>query len=83
METDPRAASAIDKRIGRNLRKMRLEASVSQEKLAEGLGITFQQVQKYESGANRVAASRLYEISRILNRPLDAFFSTPNVSRRA
>jgi transcriptional regulator with XRE-family HTH domain len=47
---------------------------MSQEKLGDALGITFQQIQKYEKGANRVGASRLQEISRILNTPISFFF---------
>ena len=47
---------------------------VSQERLAEALGLTFQQVQKYERGANRVSASKLYEIARFLNAPVSYFF---------
>ena len=48
---------------------------ISQERLAEALGLTFQQVQKYERGANRVSASKLYEISRFLRAPISYFFS--------
>ncbi|OLP44132.1 helix-turn-helix domain-containing protein [Rhizobium oryziradicis] len=55
-------------RLGRNLLRM------SQEKLGEGLGITFQQVQKYEKGTNRVGASRLNDIANIPNRPVSWFF---------
>jgi transcriptional regulator with XRE-family HTH domain len=47
---------------------------VSQERLAEALGLTFQQVQKYERGANRVSASKLYEIARFLSAPISYFF---------
>ena len=47
---------------------------LSQEKLAEAVGITFQQIQKYENGANRVSAGRLYEFSKILNTPINYFF---------
>lgn len=47
---------------------------MSQEKLGEGLGLTFQQVQKYERGANRIGASRLYDLSRVLDVPVSFFF---------
>jgi len=62
----------------------RLMLAMSQKKLADGLGITFQQVQKYEQGINRIAASRLQEIARILQVPILSFFDgapeSPNVS---
>lgn len=57
----------IDKKVGENIRQLRTVQGISQEKMAESLGITFQQVQKYENGSNRVGASRLYNISHILN----------------
>jgi len=51
----------IDVHVGRRLRLRRKELGISQERLADGLGLTFQQVQKYERGANQVSASKLYE----------------------
>ena len=59
---DERAANAIDKKLGQRVRSRRLEIGMSQEKLAEILGVTFQQVQKYEKGVNRIAASRMLDI---------------------
>ena len=60
---DERSANLIDRRLGQRLRARRLEAGLSQERLAELLGLTFQQVQKYEKGVNRIAASRLFDIA--------------------
>jgi transcriptional regulator with XRE-family HTH domain len=57
----------IDKHVGARLRMQRMLIGMSQEKLGEALGITFQQIQKYEKGANRIGASRLQELARILN----------------
>lgn len=71
---DERAANAIDRRIGQRVRSRRLEIGMSQERLAELLGVTFQQVQKYEKGVNRIAASRLHDISNALDMPVSRFF---------
>uniref|UniRef100_UPI003983C95A helix-turn-helix domain-containing protein n=1 Tax=Phenylobacterium sp. TaxID=1871053 RepID=UPI003983C95A len=60
--------------VGLRVRMRRKEMGVSQEKLAEALGITFQQVQKYERGANRVSASKLWEIARALGTPVAYFY---------
>lgn len=73
MKKKPRATE-MDAHIGRRLREMRGMANMSQEKLAAELGITFQQVQKYENGVNRVAASRLATISKVLKVPVYVFF---------
>lgn len=71
---DERAANAIDKRVGQKVRSRRLEIGMSQERLAELLGVTFQQVQKYEKGVNRIAVSRLYDIANALELPVARFF---------
>jgi len=71
---DERAANAIDRKLGQRVRSRRLEVGMSQERLAELLGVTFQQVQKYEKGVNRIAASRLYDISAALEMPVSRFF---------
>ncbi len=71
---DERAANAVDRRIGQRVRSRRLEISMSQERLAELLGVTFQQVQKYEKGVNRIAASRLFDIATSLEMPVARFF---------
>ena len=64
----------IDVHVGSRIRMRRQIVSMSQEKLGELLGITFQQVQKYEKGSNRISASRLYYASKILGVPVQAFF---------
>ncbi len=70
---DERAANAVDRRLGQRVRTRRLEIGMSQEKLAETLGVTFQQVQKYEKGVNRIAASRLFDIAASLRCPSPDF----------
>ncbi len=72
--SDERAANAVDRKLGQRVRVRRLEIGMSQEKLAELLGVTFQQVQKYEKGVNRIAASRLFDISAALDMPVSRFF---------
>jgi transcriptional regulator with XRE-family HTH domain len=69
-----RAPNPIDVHVGLQVRLRRKELKISQEKLAEALGLTFQQVQKYERGANRISASKLYEIARALQVPIGWFF---------
>lgn len=64
----------IDKHVGSRVRLRRVLLGLSQEKLGDALGLTFQQVQKYEKGANRIGASRLQEISKILDVPPSYFF---------
>lgn len=64
----------IDKHVGNRVRMRRILAGLSQEKLGEALGLTFQQVQKYEKGTNRIGASRLQQISKILEAPPAFFF---------
>jgi len=71
---DERAAKAIDSRLGQRVRARRLEIGMSQERLADLLGVTFQQVQKYERGVNRIAASRLFAIADALDMPVARFF---------
>lgn len=64
----------IDRHVGNRVRMQRILMNMSQEKLGEALGVTFQQVQKYEKGVNRISASRLQQISRFLNVPPSFFF---------
>ncbi len=64
----------IDTHVGRRLRLRRTLLGMSQERLGELLGLTFQQVQKYERGANRIGSSRLFELGRILDVPVSFFF---------
>jgi len=65
----------VDVHVGARIRTRRLLIGMNQETLARALGLTFQQVQKYEGGANRVSASRLSEIAKILKVPVSFFFS--------
>ena len=70
-----------DQHVGRRVRMRRLMLAMSQEKLAAALSLTFQQVQKYERGANRISASRLQQLSHILQVPVAFFFEgAPNAS---
>jgi|688.fasta_scaffold177537_2 transcriptional regulator with XRE-family HTH domain len=69
-----RAANPVDLHVGARIRMRRKTMGLSQERLAESLSLTFQQVQKYERGANRVSASKLYEIARSLRSPINYFF---------
>ena len=70
----PRSASPVDLHVGTRIRMRRQLMNMSQEKLGNSLGVTFQQVQKYERGTNRVGASRLWDISRILDVPISFFY---------
>jgi transcriptional regulator with XRE-family HTH domain len=67
-------AHPIDIHVGQNIRKRRVSLGISQSELASYLGITFQQVQKYETGKNRIGASRLYEMSVMLDTTVSFFF---------
>jgi len=69
-----RRAGAEDVEIGRKIRALRLERGLSQSNLGEGIGLTFQQVQKYEKGTNRVSAGRLQRIADMLNIPVTFFY---------
>lgn len=69
-----RLPNPIDVHVGSRIRLRRTIAGISQEQLADGLGLTFQQVQKYEKGTNRVSASRLQHISEVLEVPITFFF---------
>ena len=64
----------IDKHVGSRVRMRRMMLGMSQEKLGDALGLTFQQVQKYEKGTNRIGASRLQQIAHILQVPVSFFF---------
>ncbi|MBO1080118.1 helix-turn-helix domain-containing protein [Roseomonas haemaphysalidis] len=76
--------SPIDTHVGSRVRLRRTLLGLSQEKLGEALGLTFQQVQKYERGVNRIGASRLFDLSRVLDVPIGFFFDDmpgmPNAS---
>ena len=69
-----KSPNPIDKHVGSRVRMRRMMITMSQEKLGERLGITFQQIQKYEKGTNRIGASRLQQISSVLGVPVSFFF---------
>jgi transcriptional regulator with XRE-family HTH domain len=69
-----KAPNPIDRHVGARLRMRRMLVGMSQETLGEALGITFQQIQKYEKGANRISASRLQQLGQVLNVPAAFFF---------
>ena len=70
----PGIPNPIDVHLGSRMRMRRIMLGMSQQKLGELLGLTFQQIQKYERGANRVGASRLWDLSRVLDVPIRYFF---------
>jgi transcriptional regulator with XRE-family HTH domain len=69
-----RGPDTVDKLVGRNIRVLRLAKGLSQTELADALGVTFQQVQKYEKGINRVGSGRLLKISALLGVKITDFF---------
>jgi transcriptional regulator with XRE-family HTH domain len=69
-----KAPNPVDKHVGSRVRMRRLMVGMSQEKLGDALGLTFQQIQKYEKGTNRIGASRLQQISEILQVPVSFLF---------
>jgi Predicted transcriptional regulators len=68
------APNPVDRHVGLRIRMRRKELGLSQERLAEMIGLTFQQVQKYERATNRVSASKLWEVARALNAPVSYFY---------
>jgi transcriptional regulator with XRE-family HTH domain len=79
-----KAPNPVDKHVGSRVRMRRMMLAMSQEKLGDALGLTFQQVQKYEKGTNRIGASRLQQISHILQVPVSFFFEgAPSVALAA
>jgi transcriptional regulator with XRE-family HTH domain len=79
-----RGATEVDKHVGRQMRKRRLELEMSQEGLAALLNVTFQQVQKYEKGVNRIAASTLYDGAHALDVDVNYFFKgLPGAQKRS
>ena len=82
MQESKKKPNPIDTHVGSRVRLRRTMLGMSQEKLGEALGITFQQVQKYEKGSNRIGASRLQNISDVLNVPVAYFFEdAPGIIR--
>jgi transcriptional regulator with XRE-family HTH domain len=71
---EARRTTPVDVQVGRNVRRRRIELGMSQTSLAQSCGITFQQIQKYENGANRVSASRLWQFAAVLGVPVVFFF---------
>jgi transcriptional regulator with XRE-family HTH domain len=69
-----RRPNPMDAHVGTRVRLRRMLLGMSQEKLGEHLGLTFQQVQKYEKGVNRIGASRLFDLSRVLGVPVQFFY---------
>ena len=69
-----RSSTAADREIGRRLKIRRLDLGISQTAVADALGLTFQQVQKYEKGANRISAGRLQRLAEILDVPIAYFY---------
>jgi transcriptional regulator with XRE-family HTH domain len=69
-----KSPDAVDRFIGARVRMRRIVVGMSQEKLGEALGITFQQIQKYEKGTNRITVSRLHQIAGILGAPVSMFY---------
>lgn len=74
LDRGTRRPNPIDIHVGNRVRLQRMLMGISQEKLGERLGLTFQQVQKYEKGINRIGASRLFELSRVLGVPVQFFY---------
>lgn len=72
--TDPRSATQFDLEIAGRIRAIRVKKNVTQVALAEQIGVTFQQAQKYETGKNRVSAGRLQQIASVLETPVSRFF---------
>lgn len=68
------AGTKIDAHVGARIRLRRTLLGMSQEQLGAAMNLTFQQIQKYERGANRIGSSRLYQLSRVLNVPISYFF---------
>lgn len=67
-------ASDIDKYVGSKIRERRIMMGLSQQQMADMIGVTYQQAHKYERGINRISAGRLYEITQVLNVPISFFF---------
>lgn len=77
----PRRPNPIDSHVGTRVRLRRMLLGMSQERLGERLGLTFQQVQKYEKGVNRIGASRLFDLSQVLGVPIQYFYEdAPNAA---
>ena len=71
---EPKRVTEQDRRVGQRIKMLRKSKGISQTALGRALGVTFQQIQKYENGVNRVGASRLSEVGRALEVPVSTFF---------
>jgi transcriptional regulator with XRE-family HTH domain len=74
LEMQAKLPNPVDRHVGSRVRMRRIMLGMSQEKLGEGLGLTFQQIQKYEKGTNRIGASRIQHIAEILRVPVSFLF---------
>jgi len=79
-ERNARRANPMDAHVGSRVRLRRMLLGMSQEKLGEQLGLTFQQVQKYEKGVNRIGASRLFDLAQVLGVPVQFFYDEAPVA---
>ncbi|MGA0606073.1 helix-turn-helix domain-containing protein [Phenylobacterium sp. VNQ135] len=77
-DVDRDAPNPVDRHVGLRIRMRRKELGMSQERLAESIGLTFQQVQKYERATNRVSASKLWEMARVLRTTVGYFYEGLN-----
>lgn len=77
------SSATVDTHVGARVRELRTMLGISQKRLADAVGISFQQIQKYECGANRIGAGRLYHISTVLGVPISYFFEgiSPEISK--
>jgi transcriptional regulator with XRE-family HTH domain len=74
IQTGPKEPQAVDRHVADRVRQKRIQVGMTQERLGEALGVTFQQVQKYEKGANRLSAGRLFRIANLLEVEVSYFF---------
>lgn len=79
--SNPRAVISVDAHVSGRLRELRLLRGIALQRLADRVGTTFQQLQKYENGSNRISASRLYQLARVLNVPTTWFYDGVDVPR--
>ena len=82
-EKSPRSVSSKDHQVSVRLRAAREAAGLTQHGLGQAVGITYQQMQKYEAGTNRISAGRLYDIACVLNRPMSYFFGSDETEAAA
>ena len=82
-EQSARVTRRVDEHVGEQIRKRRTMLGLTQDQLAQALGISYQQVQKYETGTNRVSAGRLFDIARVLDSGVSSFFEGIEPDREA